>query len=94
MAPVGNATFAVGRSCYRIRMAMPSRADLLKLDVATRLELIDELWDSIASDPESAAQIPLTDVERQLLEDRLREHRDSPAPRSWADVRADILKMR
>ncbi|MEO8337072.1 MAG: addiction module protein [bacterium] len=31
---------------------MPSRAELLKLDVATRLELIEELWDSIASDPQ------------------------------------------
>ncbi len=76
-------------------MAMPSRAELLKLDVATRLELIEELWDSIASDPAAASQLPLTDVERDLLDERLREHRDNPtAARPWAEVRAEILKTK
>jgi putative addiction module component (TIGR02574 family) len=76
-------------------MAMPSRAELLKLDVATRLELIEELWESIASDPAAAAQLPVTDAERELLDQRLREHREDPtAARPWAEVRAEILKQR
>ena len=76
-------------------MVMPSRAELLKLDVATRLELIEELWDSIASDPAAAAQLPVTDTERELLDQRLREHREDPtAARPWAEVRAEILKQR
>ncbi len=76
-------------------MAMPSRAELLKLDVATRLELIEELWDSIANDPVAASQLPLTDAERDLLAERLREHRDNPtAARPWAEVRAEILKTK
>ena len=76
-------------------MAMPSRADLLKLDVAARLELIEALWDSIADDPESAAQLSLTDSERKLLDQRLREHEEDPeAARPWAEVRAALLARR
>lgn len=76
-------------------MALPSRAELLQLDVATRLQLIEELWDSIAGDPEAAAQLPVTDAERALLDERLREHRDDPAAvRPWDEVRAGILSKR
>ena len=74
---------------------MISKADLLKLDVAQRLELIEELWESIASDPDSASRLPLTHEVRALLDDRLRQHRDDPdAARPWAEVRAEILKHR
>jgi putative addiction module component (TIGR02574 family) len=76
-------------------MALPSRTELVALDVAARLELIEELWDSIASDPASAAQLPLTDSERTLLDARLREHREDPAgARPWTEVRASILERR
>jgi putative addiction module component (TIGR02574 family) len=76
-------------------MAMPTRAEIRKLDVATRLELIEELWDSIADDQDAVAQLPLTDGERAILDERLREHRENPsAARPWAEVRAEILKAR
>lgn len=76
-------------------MAMPSRAELLSLDVATRLELIEALWDSIADDPASVAKLPLTADEREMLDQRLREHREDPeAARPWAEVRAAILARR
>lgn len=74
---------------------MLSKADLLKLDVATRLELIEELWDSIASDEVAASQLPLTEDERAMLDERLREYRADPASgQSWADARAELLKQR
>ena len=76
-------------------MAIPSRADILKLDVATRLELIEELWDSIVDDDAAAAQLPLTDAERAMLDERLREyHAGRASVRPWAEVRAEILKNR
>ncbi len=76
-------------------VAMISKADLLKLDVATRLELIAEIWDSIATDDAAASQISLTEGERALLDERLREYRADPeAGQSWAEVRAEILKQR
>lgn len=86
---------ALGGACYVSPMAMPSRADLLTLDVATRLELIEALWDSIAEDPASIAQLSLTDSERELIDQRLREHREDPAAaQPWAEVRAAILAQR
>lgn len=76
-------------------MAMPSRADLLTLDVAARLELIEELWNSIADDPTSAAQLPITAEVRELLDQRLHEHLEDPAAAlSWSEVRAAILARR
>ena len=84
-----------GLACYAADVALLSKADLLKLDVATRLELIEELWDSIASDAAAAGQMPLTEHERVLLDERLREHRADPdAGQPWAEVRAEILKQR
>jgi putative addiction module component (TIGR02574 family) len=66
---------------------MIPKADLLKLDVATRLELIEERWDSIASDGVAANQLPLTDGERAMLDERLREHRADPeSGQPWAEV--------
>jgi len=74
-------------------MAMPTRAEILKLDVETRLELIEELWESIANDQAAAADLPLTDAERVMLDERLREHREGRSlTRPWAEVRAEILK--
>jgi putative addiction module component (TIGR02574 family) len=76
-------------------VAMLSKSDLLKLDVATRLELIEELWDSIASDEEAARQLPVSEAERAMLDARLREYRANPdAGQAWAEVRAEILKQR
>jgi putative addiction module component (TIGR02574 family) len=76
-------------------MVMLSRAEILKLDLASRLELIEELWNSIAEDPAAAAQLPFTQAERTMLDEQLREHRGDPlAARPWDEVRAEILKGR
>ncbi len=76
-------------------MAVPDRAELFRLDVATRLQLIEELWDSIASDPAAASLVPLGDAERALLDERLQERQNDPtAARPWAAVRAEITKPR
>ncbi|MCE9575508.1 MAG: addiction module protein [Deltaproteobacteria bacterium] len=76
-------------------MALPDREELLRLDVATRLQLIEELWDSIASDPAAASQVPLSDAERALLEQRLEQRQNDPtAARPWASIRAQITKPR
>ena len=80
-------------ACYGDVVATISSADLLKLDVTTRLELIEELWDSIANDEAAARQMPLTEDERALLDQRLREHRAAPeAGQPWAEVRDEILR--
>lgn len=74
-------------------MVMPSREEISKLTVAERLELIEEIWDSIAEDPVASAQMPLTDAERAYLDERLREHRENPTDvRPWSEVRDQMRK--
>ena len=83
------------RACYVDDVATISKADLLKLDVAARLELIEEIWESIASDDAAARELPLTESERAMLDERVREYRADPkSGQPWAEARAEILKQR
>ncbi len=71
-------------------MAMSNalREELFKLTAAERLELVEELWDSIADDDEALA---LTDEQREDLERRLAEADADPAGGSpWEEVRERI----
>ena len=64
-------------------------ADALELAVPERIQLVAEIWESIAECPE---QIQLTDATRQLLRKRLAEYRANPGAGSpWKDVRRRIL---
>ncbi|MBK9409252.1 MAG: addiction module protein [Gemmatimonadetes bacterium] len=40
------------------------------MTIAERLQLVEELWDSIAADADAEA-LPLTDAERALIDERL-----------------------
>lgn len=64
--------------------------ELLKLSVAERIQLVEDLWDSIAADPEG---FPLTEAQKAELDRRLEEHRadpDSAVP--WEEVRERLYK--
>lgn len=51
--------------------------DVGKLSPEERLQLIDEIWDSLSTDP---ASIPVTDAQREELDRRLDDlDRDGPA---------------
>jgi putative addiction module component (TIGR02574 family) len=65
-------------------------AELRKLSVAERIQLVEDLWDSIAQDP---TEVPgLTDTQRLELRRRLREHeRDPSTAVPWEQVRAELL---
>lgn len=65
-------------------------AELLKLSIADRLELVQELWDSIATDCEREPY-PLSDEQRQDLERRLAEADADPTGGTpWQEVRERI----
>ena len=49
-------------------MANFSLADILELDVSERIQLVEDIWDSIAAAPDS---VTLTDAQRAELERRL-----------------------
>ena len=62
-----------------------ARKDILSLSVAERIELMGDLWDSIAETPEAIA---LTEAQKAELDKRLDAyHRDPTAGDSWSTVR-------
>jgi putative addiction module component (TIGR02574 family) len=62
--------------------------DLLSLSVEDRLQLVDQLWESIRQQPDS---LPLTKEQKAELERRLEEHqRDPEAAVSWPAVMEKI----
>ena len=64
--------------------------EILNLSIKKRLELIEEIWDSIASNPEA---VPLTSAQRRELDRRKREHRNDPsAAKPWSEVRDRLQK--
>ena len=66
------------------------RDELRKLSLAERLELVEELWDSIAADCEREP-FPLSDAQRADLEQRLAEADADPAGGApWGEVRERI----
>src|ERR1700754_4293187 len=79
--------------CLRLRALMSETysmndlRDVFKLSAAERLELAEDLWDSIAAD--TRAHPPLTDAQRSEIEKRLAEHAANPSTAlSWDAVRA------
>ena len=60
------------------------------LTVEERLELIESLWESLVVDP---SNIPVTDVQKQMLDERLDEiDAGDDAGIPWEDVKARIHK--
>lgn len=61
-------------------------ADLLKLGRAERLQLVEDLWDSIA---EEDASLPVSDEKRNELRHRKERFQQHPASgRTWEQVKA------
>jgi putative addiction module component (TIGR02574 family) len=62
--------------------------EILALPVEDRIQLAMSIWDSVAA--ESAH---LSDDEKQVLDERLRDHRENPtAGDSWEIVRGRLWK--
>ncbi len=79
-----------GARRYIEAMARPSVSDLLHLSVAERIQLAEDLWDSVAAHPE---QVATSDEQLAELESRLSELDEHPeAGESWDVVRARILE--
>jgi putative addiction module component (TIGR02574 family) len=70
------------------------REELFKLSAAERLELVEELWDSIAAEAEcDAGVLPLTDAQKEELDRRIAAHRADPSRVvSWEEVREELKR--
>ncbi len=62
------------------------------MSVAQRILLVEDIWDSIAENPEA---VPLTDSQKKELEKRLNSYYENPeAGASWAEVKENILSAK
>lgn len=60
-----------------------------KLSQSEKIRLVQDLWDEIAAE---AAQLPLTESQRRLLDKRIQQHEQNPAAvETWKKVKKDIL---
>lgn len=67
-----------------------SFSDLMELSVTERLELVEDLWDSIAEIPES---VELSDEQKRFLDERISKYHSNPDEgSSWEQVKARIRK--
>ena len=66
-----------------------SAADTLDLPISERIQLVTEIWESIAECPD---EIELTEATRDLLRKRLKAHRTNPdAGSPWEEVKTRLL---
>lgn len=63
-------------------------ADILELSVAKRIQMVEDIWDSIAAVPEA---VPLSEDQKKELDCRLEAYHLNPdAGSSWNEVRERI----
>jgi putative addiction module component (TIGR02574 family) len=61
-----------------------STIDIAKLSPEERLELLEQLWDSLSETPEA---VPMTDAQREELDRRLDDlDREGPVGIPWSEV--------
>lgn len=88
---VRRGSVGIKAACYGALVATISKAELLKLDIAQRLELIEELWESIVDEANVGATLPLSEADRELLDQRLREDDEDPdAAIPWSEAKARL----
>jgi putative addiction module component (TIGR02574 family) len=64
--------------------------DFSKLSIAERIQLAEDLWDSI---PEGGADVPLTEAQKAELDRRLEDLEHNPdTGESWEVVRARLYE--
>ena len=69
-------------------MSMTPLSELLKLSEAERIQLAQDLWDSI---PARSEALPLDEEQLREMERRLAEHRADPASAiSWEEARTRL----
>jgi len=63
-------------------------AEILELSVAERIQIVEDIWDSIAAVPEA---VPLTQEQKKELDRRLEAYHLNPdAGSPWAEVQKRI----
>lgn len=65
-------------------------SDILQLTIAERIQLAEDIWDSVAAFPDA---IPLTDAQKEELDRRLQAYAKNPDEGiSWAELKDKLRK--
>ena len=69
-------------------MATIEQTSLARMSVAEKIQLVEDIWDSIVEHPED---LPVTKAQKAELDRRLKAHQRNPrAGAPWATVRARL----
>ena len=69
-----------------------SMSNILKMEVSERIQLVEDVWDSIAAVPQS---VNLTEKQKKILDQRLSAYHHKPTQGSpWKDVKKRILSSK
>jgi putative addiction module component (TIGR02574 family) len=66
------------------------RTEILRLPPAERLELLEEIWESLAQSPDT---VPSPDWHRELLDERLADPAER-GTRTWEEVQENARRRR
>ena len=70
-------------------MKQITAADALTLSIPERIQLVEDIWDTIATEPEA---IELTEEEKRMIDERLEAyHRNPDVGSPWKDVYKRIV---
>ena len=77
---------------YHEAMATNPLPEILRLSVSERIQLVEDIWDSIAAESEG---LPLTDEQQAELDRRLTDAEANPGVGTpWNEVKARLLGTR
>jgi len=73
-------------------MIAASLAEIMQLSTAERIQLVEDIWDTVAAQPEDVA---LTEAQMQELDRRLDAyHKDPQAGASWQEVQQRVRQLK
>lgn len=72
-------------------MSILAKADILNLSVAERIQLAEDIWDSVAEAPQA---VPLSDAEKTELDRRLDAFHKNPQQGSPWELVRDRIRSR
>ncbi|MCI0387790.1 MAG: addiction module protein [Acidobacteria bacterium] len=65
-------------------------SEILQLSVPERIQLVEDIWDSVAAFPEA---VPLTEAQQQELDRRLERYAQNPDDGiSWDELKDELRK--
>ena len=67
-------------------------AEILELSVAEKIQIVEDIWDSISNSPE---ELPLSEKEKTELDKRLADYEQNPGDGiEWETLKKNILQSK